>query len=174
MVIKSIPCVHFSAFPLDFLTFVRVEPESTKEVRKRSNKNRQKPDNCNSGKWTEMRMRPSSSSASHSTQAEYKTAGRAGAESPCEACRYTNVIGHVPPSERTACAVSESVIFWGAAQMLGWMVAVSGGVVVKTTEPCVGAKWRRNPRLCLAADVRFRASMFPPFPLIFSFFRMGA
>ena len=72
-------------------------------------------------------MRPSSSSASNSTQAEYKTEGRAGAESPCEACRYTNVIGHVPPSECTACAVSESVIFWGAAQMLGWMVAVSGG-----------------------------------------------
>ena len=165
----------FFPFSLDFFHFSKggVEPESTKEVQSaptRTSKNRP---TCNSGNWTEMQTRPSCSSASHSTQAEYKTGDAAGVESPCEECSCTNVIGHIPPSESTACAVSESKNLWGAAQILGGGWSGSVEVVVKTTEPFLGHKWRRNPRLCLAADVRFRASIFPFFPWIFIHFPNG-
>ena len=46
--------------------------------------------------------------------------------------------------------------FWG-----GW----SGFVVVVKSDEDFGHKLRRNPRLCLAADVRFRASIFCPCPM---------
>ena len=51
----------------------------------------------------------------------------------CEEYLYIHVICHAPFSKCTACTASESIILWGAAQVLGWMVGVCGGRE-KTTE----------------------------------------
>ena len=88
----------------------------------------------------------------------------------CEEYLYTNAICYVPPSECTACTASESMILWRAAQVLWWKVGVCGGRE-KTTES-LGTNGDGIHCLCLAADVRFRASIFCPCPLDGLFFNL--